>query len=108
MEYVATLLPRINDNFFRVRKYDDKTAKFTNLAGGLKEYIFTVSAIVNNAKMKGDTFRTYLPPFPPQKLNVDLQEAPTCHTGPSTNLTSLISFLYILLSYIWLLGGSIF
>ena len=42
--------------------------EFLDLAGGKKEYVVTLSAIIEDAKMKGVKRITYLPPFPPHKL----------------------------------------
>ena len=40
------------------------------------QYTVTVSAIVGQAKMKGVTFKSYLPPYPPQNLQ--------CYPAPSS------------------------
>ena len=47
---------------------DSHEEEFLDLAGGKKEYVVTLSAIIEDAKMKGLKRVTYLPPYPPQKL----------------------------------------
>ena len=70
-KYVATILPKIKDNFLDIEPHaNNNTAKFEELEGGTREYIITVSAIIGDAKMKGATYRTCLPPHPPQNLRI--------------------------------------
>merc|ERR1719233_384471 len=73
--YVATIFS--SDNTFHDSKTlskDDRSAEFKNLKGGTTKYIFTVSAMVSNTKMKGETQNSFLPPFPPQKLHASSNE----------------------------------
>lgn len=69
-KYVATILPKIKDNFHDIQPGANNTASFSELEGGTKEYIVTVSAIIGDSKMKGATYRTCLPPHPPQNLRI--------------------------------------
>jgi hypothetical protein len=69
-EYVATLFS--SDNAFHDRRnlgQNCQSAKVKNLKGGTTKYMVTISTTVGNAKMKGVTLKTFLPPFPPQKLH---------------------------------------
>ena len=73
--YVATIFS--SDNAFHDMKTlgkNKQSAEFRNLKGGTTKYTVTVSAMVGNAKMKGKTQNTFLPPFPPQKLKVTSME----------------------------------
>jgi len=66
--YVATIFPGN-----KLKKVEvGREVSFTGLSGGTQEYIVTVSAMVNNAKMKGARTTFHLPPFPPQKLHCEL------------------------------------
>eukprot|EP00092_Neocalanus_flemingeri_P016447 GFUD01017797.1.p1 GENE.GFUD01017797.1~~GFUD01017797.1.p1 ORF type:complete len:977 (-),score=204.76 GFUD01017797.1:255-3140(-) len=68
-EYIATIFS--SDNAFHESKTLGKncrSAEFKNLKGGTTKYMVTISAMVGNAKMKGVTIKTFLPPSPPQKL----------------------------------------
>ena len=73
-KFVATIFPKKDgENYKDVLKNEDYKAEFENLEGGTKEYLITVSAIISDAKMKGATLRTYLPPHPPQNLRVNTE-----------------------------------
>ena len=74
-EYVATIFS--SDNAFHDWKnlgQNCRSAEFKNLKGGTTKYMVTISAMVGNAKMKGVTLKTFLPPFPPQKLHCSSSE----------------------------------
>ena len=64
-EYIITIFPGYD---FKSLSTDAKEAEFHHLEGGSTVYTITVSAIVGQAKMKGVTYKTYLPPYPPQNL----------------------------------------
>ena len=64
-EYIVTIFPGYD---FKSLSTDAKEAEFRHLEGGTIQYTITVSAIVGQAKMKGVTYKSYLPPYPPQNL----------------------------------------
>ena len=71
--YVATIFPYSHNSEQTVRV--DSTAaqggyevEFHDLAGGKREYVVTLSAIIEDAKMRGVKRVTCLPPHPPSKL----------------------------------------
>ena len=64
-EYIVTLFPGYD---WKNLSENCREAEFKHLDGGLTHYTVTVSAIVGQAKMKGATVKTFLPPFPPQNL----------------------------------------
>ena len=76
-KFVATIFPKKDgENYKDVFKNENYIAEFENLEGGTKEYLITVSAIISDAKMKGATIRTHLPPHPPQNLRVNTEASP--------------------------------
>ena len=68
--YITTIFPCNDNNSQRTIRanQDSHEVEFVDLAGGRKEYVVTLSAIIEDAKMKGVKRVTYLPPYPPQKL----------------------------------------
>ena len=64
-EYIVTIFPGYD---WKSYSTDGKEAEFKHLEGGTTQYTITVSAIVGQAKMKGVTFKYFLPPYPPQNL----------------------------------------
>ena len=83
-EYIATISPGYN---WKSLSENTREAEFKNLEGGTTRYTITVSAIVGQAKMKGTTLTTFLPPFPPQNLQ--------CYPSPNvTNKTTSIKITW--------------
>ena len=66
--YVVTIFPYTSNSKQDVKAQDEHMADFQDLVGGKKEYVIYVSAIIEDAKMKGEKRVTYLPPYPPMKL----------------------------------------
>ena len=68
--YITTIFPSNDNNSQRTIRanQDSHEVEFLDLAGGKKQYVVTLSAIIEDAKMKGLKRVTYLPPYPPQKL----------------------------------------
>ena len=68
-KYVVTIFPSSNSNMITVLAGDaEHEVEFSDLTGGKREYVVTISAIIGDAKMKGVSRKTFLPPFPPQNL----------------------------------------
>jgi hypothetical protein len=61
-KYIATIFPGNELKEVNI----GEPVEFSKLAGGTQEYTITVSAMINNAKMKGARTMFHLPPFPPQ------------------------------------------
>eukprot|EP00092_Neocalanus_flemingeri_P001833 GFUD01001954.1.p1 GENE.GFUD01001954.1~~GFUD01001954.1.p1 ORF type:complete len:952 (+),score=205.85 GFUD01001954.1:214-3069(+) len=69
-KYVATIFPFSRHHMKTILAQENEhEVEFKDLVGGKREYVVTLSAIIGDAKMKGVNRTTYLPPFPPQKLN---------------------------------------
>ena len=67
-KYVVTIFPYSRDHIKTVWA-EPFEAEFQDLVGGKREYVVTISAIIGDAKMKGVSRTTCLPPFPPQNLS---------------------------------------
>ena len=75
-KYVVTIFPFSRDHVRHIpvnidQKYEEV---FRELTGGQREYVVTISAILGDAKMKGVSRTTHLPPFPPHNLNYNSVE----------------------------------
>ena len=69
-KYVTTIFPYSRHHMKTITaKENEHEVEFKDLVGGKREYVVTLSAIIGDAKMKGVNRTTYLPPYPPQKLN---------------------------------------
>ena len=68
--YITTIFPCYDNNSQRTIRanQDSHEVEFLDLSGGRKQYVVTLSAIIEDAKMRGLKRVTYLPPYPPQKL----------------------------------------
>ena len=68
-KYVVTIFPSATSNMITKEAGEGQhEAEFTDLIGGKREYVVTISAIIGDAKMKGVSHTTFLPPHPPQNL----------------------------------------
>ena len=67
-KYVVTIFPYSRDHIKTVWA-EPFEAEFQDLVGGKREYVVTISAIIGDAKLKGVSRTTCLPPFPPQNLS---------------------------------------
>jgi len=69
-KYVTTIFPYSRHHMRTIDAQDNEhEVEFKDLVGGKREYVVTLSAIIGDAKMKGVIRTTFLPPYPPQKLN---------------------------------------
>ena len=67
-KYVVTIFPSATSNMITKEAGEPLEAELTDLIGGKREYVVTISAIIGDAKMKGVSHTTFLPPHPPQNL----------------------------------------
>ena len=85
--YVATLLPAHRHHIKSVvAAQQEHQLEFRDLEGGRREYVVTISAIIGDAKMKGVTTTTCLPPFPPQNLTCIPTEDGMCDGDHRTSI----------------------
>merc|ERR1711892_1356082 len=69
-KYMTTIFPYSRHHMKTIQAQENEhEVEFKDLVGGKREYVVTLSAIIGDAKMKGVNRTTFLPPFPPQKLN---------------------------------------